>query len=134
MGSRRRCRKGLDYPKLTAQYADYADWQRTRLNQGLRDVHRAILDPTVERVPARRVELPADRPRPRTRTFEGGVRSRSLSPGLTAALDMFCQQQDVTTFMVLYAVFVTWLHRYTQESDVVIGSVVAGRRRVELED
>ena len=36
--------------------------------------------------------------------------------------------------MVLYAVFVTWLHRYTQESDVVIGSVVAGRRRVELED
>ena len=49
-------------------------------------------------------------------------------------MDLFCQQQGVTTFMVLYAVFVTWLHRYTQESDVVVGSVVAGRRRVELED
>jgi non-ribosomal peptide synthetase component F len=36
--------------------------------------------------------------------------------------------------MVLYAVFAIWLHRYTQESDVVIGSIVTGRRRIELED
>ena len=119
--------------KLSVQYADYANWKRTRLNQGLREVHREywIGQLSGARPP---VELPADRPRPRMRTFEGGVRSRSLSPGLAAALDMFCQQQGVTTFMVLYAVFVTWLHRYTQESDVVVGSVVAGRRRVELED
>ena len=47
---------------------------------------------------------------------------------------IFCQRQNVTTFMVLYAVFATWLHRYTQESDIVIGSIVAGRRRRELED
>ncbi len=80
------------------------------------------------------VELPADRPRPRPRTFEGGVRSQPLSPGLVNALEIFCRQQGVTTFMVLYAVFVTWLHRYTQEPDVVVGSVVAGRRRVELEN
>ena len=119
--------------KLSVQYADYANWQRTRLNQGLREVHREywIGQLSGARPP---VELPADRPRPRVRTFEGGVRSRSLAPGLADALDIFCQQQGVTSFMVLYAVFVTWLHRYTQESDVVVGSVVAGRRRVELED
>lgn len=125
--------RGARLSKLSFQYADYANWNRTRLNQGLREVHREywIGQLSGARPP---VELPADRPRPRIRTFEGGVRSRSLSPGLAAALDMCCQQQGVTTFMVLYAVFVTWLHRYTQESDVVVGSVVAGRRRVELED
>ena len=119
--------------KLSVQYADYANWQRTRLNQGLREVHREywIGQLSGARPP---VELPAHCPRPRVRTFEGGVRSRSLAPGLADALDIFCQQQGVTSFMVLYAVFVTWLHRYTQESDVVVGSVVAGRRRVELED
>jgi amino acid adenylation domain-containing protein len=124
--------RGARLPKLSVQYADYANWQRTRLNQGLRDRHREywIGQLSGARPP---VELPADRPRPRIRTFEGGVRSRSLSPGLADALATFCQQQDVTTFMVLYAVFVTWLHRYTQASDVVVGSVVAGRRRVELE-
>ncbi len=125
--------RGARLSKLGFQYADYANWQRTRLKQGLREVHREywIGQLSGARQP---VELPADRPRPRSRTFEGGVRSRSLSPELAAALDRFCQQQGVTTFMVLYAVFVTWLHRYTQESDVVVGSVVAGRRRVELED
>ena len=125
--------RGARLSKLSFQYADYANWQRTRLNQGLREVHREywIRQLSGARPP---VELPADRPRPRMRTFEGGVRSRSLSPGLAPALDMFCQQQGVTTFMVLHAVFVTWLHRYTQESDVVVGSVVAGRRRVEIED
>jgi len=125
--------RGAGLSKLKFQYMDYANWQRTRLNQGLREVHREYWIGQLSGVRPP-VELPSDRPRPRMRTFEGGVRSRSISPGLAAALDRFCQQQGVTTFMVLYAVFVTWLHRYTQESDVVVGSVVAGRRRVELED
>ncbi|MBS0184104.1 MAG: amino acid adenylation domain-containing protein [Nitrospira sp.] len=120
-------------PVLTVQYADYADWQRARLDQGLREVHRAYWIRQLSGVhpPA---ELPVDRQRPRVRTFEGAVRSRSLSPELLACLDRFCQHQNVTTFMVLYAVFSTWLHRYTQESDVVIGSIVAGRHRREIED
>jgi amino acid adenylation domain-containing protein len=119
--------------KLSFQYADYANWNRTRLNQGLREVHREYWIGQLEGAHPP-VELPADRPRPRIRTFEGGIRARSLSQGLAVDLDKFSQQQGVTTFMVLYAVFVTWLHRYTQELDVVIGSVVSGRRRVELED
>lgn len=120
-------------PTLTVQYADYVDWQRSRLDQGLREVHRAywIRQLTGARPPA---ELPVDRQRPRVRTFEGGVRSRSLPPELSASLDHFCQRQNLTIFMVLYAVFATWLHRYTHETDIVIGSIVAGRRRRELED
>lgn len=120
-------------PTVTVQYADYIDWQRSRLDQGLREVQRAYWIQQLGGVhpPA---ELPVDRQRPRVRTFEGGVRSRSLSSGLTARLDRFCQHQNVTTFMVLYAVFATWLRRYTQESDIVIGSIMAGRRRRELED
>ncbi|MFY4729494.1 condensation domain-containing protein, partial [Nitrospira sp. BLG_2] len=120
-------------PTLSVQYADYADWQRTRLDQGLREVHRAYWVRQLSGVspPA---ELPVDRPRPRVRTFEGGVRSRSLPRELSANLDLFCQRQNVTMFMVLYTVFATWLHRHTQESDVVIGSIVTGRRRRELED
>jgi amino acid adenylation domain-containing protein len=120
-------------PTLSVQYADYANWQRTSLDPGLREVHR---DYWIGQLSGAQppVELPADRPRPRPQTFEGGVRSQPLSPGLVNALEIFCRQQGVTTFMVLYAVFVTWLHRYTREPDVVVGSVVAARRRIELEN
>ncbi len=115
------------------QYADYVAWQKTRLEQGLRATQRAYwIRQLSDALPP--VELPIDRQRLRTRTFEGGVRSRSLPPELSARLDLFCQRQNVTTFMTLFAVFATWLHRYTQTSDVVIGSIVAGRRRKEFED
>lgn len=126
-------RQKAQLPTVTVQYADYVDWQRTRLDQGLREVQRAywIRQLSGVHTPA---ELPVDRLRPRVRTFEGGVRSRSLSPELTARLDHFCQHRNVTTFMVFYAVFATWLRRYIQESDIVIGSIVAGRRRREIED
>ena len=120
-------------PIVAVQYLDYVDWQRARLDQGLGEVQRAywIRQLTgAHPLP----ELPVDRQRPRVRTFEGSVRSRSLSPGLSASLAQFCQQQHVTTFMVLYAIFATWLYRYTQESDIVIGSIVSGRRRRELEN
>jgi amino acid adenylation domain-containing protein len=125
--------QGSRLSKPTVQYADYIGWQRTRLDQGLRRTQREywLRQLSGARPP---VELPADRPRLRTRTLEGNIQWRSLSPGLLATLETFCRQQGVTTFMVLYAVFATWLHRYTQESDVVIGSVVSGRRRVEFED
>lgn len=120
-------------PTLTVQYADYADWQKASLGHGLREVNRAYWTRQLSytKPPA---ELPIDRQRLRTRTFEGGVRFRSLSPRLVADLDRFCQQHSITPFMVLYAVFAIWLHRYTQESDVVIGSIVAGRPRREFED
>ncbi|GKS63650.1 hypothetical protein YTPLAS72_09540 [Nitrospira sp.] len=120
-------------PTVAVQYLDYVDWQRARLDQGLAEVQRSywIRQLTgAHPLP----ELPVDRQRPRVRTFEGGVRSRSLSPELSGSLALFCQQQHVTTFMVLYAMFATWLHRYTQESDIVIGSIVSGRRRRELEN
>jgi non-ribosomal peptide synthetase component F len=125
--------KPLDFPQPRFSTRTYVDWQRTRLDQGLRDIQRAYWIRQLSGAPPP-AELPADRQRPRARTFEGGVRSRSLPAGLSAGIDRFCRQQNVTTFMVLYAVFATWLHRYTQESDLVIGSIVAGRRRRELED
>lgn len=125
--------RGARLSRSNVQYADYANWQRNRLDQGLREVHREYWTRQLSgaRPPA---ELPVDRPRQKVRTFEGAVRSRPLASQLADALDLFCQHQSVTRFMVLYAVFVTWLHRYTQESDLVIGSVVADRRRKELDD
>ena len=119
-------------PQLHVHYADYAEWQNTILHHGLREAQQRYWTRQLSgaRPPA---EIPADHPRPRSRTFEGAARLQSLSPDLFKRLAQFCLHQHVTPFMVLYAVFALWLHRYTRESDLVIGSVVAGRRRRELE-
>src|SRR5262249_36534842 len=43
------------------------------------------------------------------------------------------QQEGVTLFMTLVAAFQTLLYRYTSQTDLVVGTPIAGRTRVETE-
>ena len=46
----------------------------------------------------------------------------------------FCAERRVSPFMVLLAGVFGLLHRYSGDEDIVIGTPVANRERVELED
>jgi aspartate racemase len=52
---------------------------------------------------------------------------------LSGALKAFSRREGVTLFTTLLAAFQTLLHRYTGQTDIVVGSPVAGRTRIELE-
>ncbi|BAY09129.1 non-ribosomal peptide synthetase [Calothrix sp. NIES-2098] len=117
---------------LPIQYADFAVWQREYLSG---EVLQTELDfwknqlagaPTV-------LELPADRPRSPIQTYRGASQALSLSSTLSAALTTLSRQQGVTLFMTLLAAFGSLLHRYTGQSDILIGSPIAGRNRAEIE-
>ena len=56
-----------------------------------------------------------------------------LPKPLSDALKALSQREGVTLFMTLLAAFQTLLHRYTGQDDIVVGSPIAGRTRVELE-
>ncbi|HJX27855.1 MAG TPA: amino acid adenylation domain-containing protein, partial [Thermoanaerobaculia bacterium] len=49
------------------------------------------------------------------------------------ALRELARREDSTLFMVLLAGFDAWLHRYTGQDDLVVGTPVAGRTRREIE-
>ena len=46
---------------------------------------------------------------------------------------MLSQQEGVTLFMTLLAAFKTLLYRYTGQEDLLVGTPIAGRTRVETE-
>jgi amino acid adenylation domain-containing protein len=56
-----------------------------------------------------------------------------LSKALSRDLKTLNQQEGVTLFMTLLAAFKMLLYRYTQQEDIIIGSPIAGRDRVETE-
>ncbi|HEX2205126.1 MAG TPA: amino acid adenylation domain-containing protein [Longimicrobium sp.] len=121
-----------ELPPLPVQYADYAVWQRERL-QGERlerelAFWRARLDGAPEAL-----ALPADRPRPARRTHRGGVRTRLVSSGAARALRALAREEGATPFMTQLAAFAVVLARWTGEGDLVVGTPVAGRTRSELE-
>ncbi|MGH8583366.1 MAG: amino acid adenylation domain-containing protein [Gammaproteobacteria bacterium] len=115
---------------LKVQYADFAAWQRRVENAAL----RGQLDYWREKlhgVPV--LALPTDRPRPAARTFAGSYVMTTLAPGTLAALKQMSARQGATPFMMLLACFKLLLARYSAQDDIVVGSPIANRTRVEIE-
>ncbi|TCP55915.1 non-ribosomal peptide synthase protein (TIGR01720 family)/amino acid adenylation domain-containing protein [Tumebacillus sp. BK434] len=80
------------------------------------------------------LELPADRPRPTAMREAEGERIFHTLPGeMTQQLKSLAKTSGATLFMVLMAAFHQLLARLGNERDVVIGTPVAGRSRMELQ-
>src|SRR5947207_15987901 len=79
------------------------------------------------------LELPTDRPRLPVPTARGSTYCARLPKALTHALKELSRQEGVTLYMTLVAAFQTLLHRYTNQDDVITGSVIANRNRKETE-
>ncbi|MFF2951680.1 amino acid adenylation domain-containing protein [Kitasatospora sp. NPDC057965] len=119
-------------PELPVQYADYAVWQRKRLEGDGAAGDLAYWTEALAGAPVA-LELPADRPRPAVRTTRGGSRPFALSAELMDRVREFSRAEGVTPFMTMLAAFQVLLHRYSREEDVVVGVPVANRGRPEVE-
>lgn len=126
------CDQPANLPELPIQYADYALWQRERLQT---DDLRRGLDYWKQKLagaPAT-VELPADRPRPAMQTHRGGTCRHRVPGALRDSLFALARAEQASPFMVLLAGLKALLHGYTGMQDIAVGSPVANRNREELE-
>ena len=114
------------------QYADYAQWQRDRLESGAFDRDLSYWREALAGAPPA-LELPTDKPRPPARTGRGSRFSISLPAETAAAVRRLALASSATPFMVLLAAFQLLLAKHAGQSEVVVGSPVAGRLRPELE-
>ncbi|MFD7662719.1 amino acid adenylation domain-containing protein [Streptomyces sp. NPDC059788] len=119
-------------PPLPVQYADYAAWQRKWLSDGIPAKQAGHWKKVLADAPAL-LELPTDRPRPAEQDYRGGKLRLEFDAELTAALKNASRRNGSTLFMTLLAGWALVLSRLSGQSDVVIGTPVANRRRSELE-
>ncbi|MCP4662225.1 MAG: non-ribosomal peptide synthetase, partial [bacterium] len=120
-------------PELPLQYGDFAHWQRQWLVGEVLEAELAYWRVELAGAPPC-LELPCDRPRPAVQTFRGRHLGVALSRELSAALAALSREHGATMFMTLLAAFTTLLSRWTGETDVVVGSPIAGRNHKEIED
>ena len=73
------------------------------------------------------LELPTDRTRGAEDRFEGSRVRLELGAHVTGRLKELARSQETSLFAVLLAAFQTLLYRTTHQSDIAVGSVVAGR-------
>ena len=120
-------------PPVAVQYADYALWQREWLRGDALDRQLSYWKERLAGAPAA-LSLPTDRPRPPVFSYRGARRRFSLSKELSEGLEALARREGVTLYMVLLAAFQVVLSRWSGQTDVVVGSPVAGRTHRETED
>jgi len=119
-------------PDLAIQYADFAQWQRTWLTGSVLAEQLAHWKSKLTDLPV--LALSADRPRLPIHSFKGDQVSLDLSWALVNRLKQLSVREGVTLYMVFLAGFFGLLHRLTQQRDLVIGTPIANRNRLEIED
>ncbi|AWK88322.1 non-ribosomal peptide synthetase [Azospirillum thermophilum] len=123
-------------PELPIQYPDFAGWQRERLRDGLLDRglaywRRQLADPppVLELAPDRLLHGDGAA----ERDLSGAACERVIGRELKAALDEFSRREDCTLYVTLLTGFMTLLARLSGRDDILLGTPVSGRIRVETE-
>ncbi len=117
--------------ELPIQYADYALWQREWLQGDHFGNQLAYWRKQLDGLAT--LELPTDRPRPPAQTSRGATQAIELPAPLWDALKRLCRDQETTLFMTLLAAFQVLLFRHCGQSDIAVGTPIAGRTRQETE-
>ena len=127
----------LDEPfqlsELEIQYADFSLWQRTWLDGDALEKQVNYWKNQLAGYP-QLLEFPTDKPRPAVQTFNGATENFQFSKTLSNSIMKLSRKEGVTPFMTLLSVFQTLLHRYSGQSEILVGSPVANRTHSKLEN
>jgi amino acid adenylation domain-containing protein/non-ribosomal peptide synthase protein (TIGR01720 family) len=118
-------------PELPLQYPDYAVWQREYLKGNVLDQQLSYWRGQLAGAPV--LKLPVDTFSTLAQNSQGASVGITLDGKLTKQLKELSRQEGVTLFITLLAVYQVLLARYTNQTDISVGTPVAGRTRVETE-
>jgi amino acid adenylation domain-containing protein/non-ribosomal peptide synthase protein (TIGR01720 family) len=118
---------------LPIQYADYAAWQRDLLQGEALEAQRGYWRRALAGAPLT-LDLPADRKRPAVRTHRGAKQRLLLGEDVSDLLRVLGREEGATPFMTMLAAFNVILMRYTGQEDVLVGTPIANRQRLEIEN
>jgi amino acid adenylation domain-containing protein len=119
-------------PRLPIQYCDYAVWQREWLSGAVLEEHLGYWKTKLSGIPKIH-NLPLDRPRPGSQSYRGAHHAMRIEGDVVRGLDALSRAHNATPFMILQAALAVLLHRFSGDTDVVIGAPVANRLQTEVE-
>jgi amino acid adenylation domain-containing protein len=119
----------IDLPDLPVQYGDYAAWQRQWLQGGRLERELKWWEIHLQDAPLLHLPGPPRGPSIRSPRWETSL----LSTGLTEVIHQLCRTENFTPFMVFLAGFLVALNHWSNATDIVVGTDIAGRTKPELE-
>ncbi len=117
----------------SAQYPAYAEWQRERFDGAVADAELRHWQERLAGAPPA-LKLPTDRPRPPAQSNRGARLRTTLPADVVRTLRSLGRDEGATFYVTMLTAFEAFLHRYTRADDLVVGTAIDNRGRLELED
>ncbi|HLP48889.1 MAG TPA: condensation domain-containing protein, partial [Candidatus Kapabacteria bacterium] len=122
--------RGEKMPELGLQYKDFSEWlDKPAILEELRKQEMYWSNQLVN-LPA--LKLPSDYPRPNEKTFAGAFINFEIPWETGVKLRTLAKAEETTMFMVILTIFSILLFKLCRQEDIVLGTLVAGRRHVGL--
>ena len=118
---------------LQIEYVEYVLKQRELFKQNVFEEHLNYWRNQLSGIPVL-LELPLDKPRPASQTFDGKIKRFRISTALEEQIKRVCREEKVTLFMLSLAVYSVLLSQFGNAKEIVVGSPIAGRNDKETED
>jgi amino acid adenylation domain-containing protein len=123
---------GKELPALRLQYNDFSGWQNNhRQREAIIKQEEYWKQQFEGEIPV--LHLPTDYPRPAVQSFKGRAISFEISEGETAALAQLALTESTSLYMVLLSLYTVFLAKITGQEDIVVGTPVAGRSHMDLQ-
>ncbi|MBL6449157.1 amino acid adenylation domain-containing protein [Fulvivirga sp. 29W222] len=119
---------------LRIQYKDFAEWQNKLLEEEGKDSLKEYWHRKMEGGNIPELNLPIDIPRSAESGRKGDSVREFIDEELQESLDDFVNRHQVSHFVTLLTAYYVLLYRYTGKNDIIVGSPVAGRSHIDLED
>lgn len=126
-------RKLASLSELPLQYSDFAYWQRQWFQGEELKNHLAFWKNYLSGANTI-LDLHTDRPRPPVQSFRGARQSFRIPSGVVESIKSLAQHERATLFAALLSAFQTVLYRHTNQEDITVGTPVANRNKVEIEN
>ncbi|MEH2127084.1 amino acid adenylation domain-containing protein [Nostoc sp.] len=115
------------------QYQDYIKWSEQMLASSQGESLRTYWQQQLSgELPL--LNLPTDRPRPQSQTFNGASRFFTVEEELRQKLAELANREGASLYILLLTALQILLLRYTDREDILIGSPMVNRSRSEFEN
>lgn len=118
---------------LRIQYKDYSSWQQNRLEEDSFLKNKSFwMEKLSGEIPT--INLPSNTIRPKVKTSNGQSLETYLDAATTKNIKEFVHKKGGSLFMGLISVFKVLIYKYTAQEDILIGTLLAGRDHIDLEN
>ncbi|CAI8732766.1 Acyltransferase domain-containing protein [Bacillus sp. IT-79MI2] len=119
--------------ELNIQYVDYMDWLTNDINNEKLNCSKEYWHKKLGRdLPV--LDLPQDYPRPKIQSFKGASYQKNLDEKMVKELRKLAKENNTTMYTLLLTAFQVLLYRYSGQTDIIVGTPVAGRSERITED